>query len=90
MAWPGERRFPPNWNTLRAQVFTRDGHRCTMCGSNAQLECDHINDAHDHTLANLRTLCKTCHTRRTTEQATQARGAGPLRKRPTEPHPGIR
>lgn len=61
---------PRNWNTIRKQVYDRDGYTCVNCGAgggpngNSELHADHIlprsRDGPD-TLQNLRTLCSECH-----------------------------
>ena len=56
------------WRTLRRQIVTRDGHRCTVCGvalGKGQHRVDHIvpmKEAPHLALvpSNLRTLCATC------------------------------
>ena len=94
MTWGSGRNLPPNWSTLRRQRFTLDGWACVDCGhhdpTGRTLECDHIGHRDDHRLEQLRTRCAPCHARRTKAQAAAARGAGPLRKRPPEAHPGHR
>ena len=47
----------------RQQVFERDGHRCTRCGSKADLTVDHdipLAKGGTNALDNLRTLCGGC------------------------------
>ncbi|MFV1991726.1 MAG: HNH endonuclease [Acidimicrobiales bacterium] len=62
------------WKRLRQQAFARDGHECVRCGSHEQLEADHmiarIDGGRDE-LENIRTLCRSCHRRRTSIQAHQ-------------------
>jgi hypothetical protein len=51
---------------LHRQVFTRDGHRCTLCGSKHALEVDHIiprAKGGPDSLENLRLLCRSCNQR---------------------------
>ena len=48
----------------RREVLERDGNACVWCGSQVDLEFDHIIryvDGGDHSAANLRTLCAVCH-----------------------------
>ena len=52
-------------------------------------DIDHIDDEHDHSDANLRGMCEPCHDHRSAMQGVAARGDGPLRRRPAEPHPGM-
>ena len=50
-------------------VFNRDHYRCVNCGGPGRLEADHIvpmekgGDFYD--LANIQTLCRVCHIRKT-------------------------
>lgn len=63
-----------------------------ICGSIEHLEVDHIGDPADHSLDNLRLLCRTHHRRRTGQQGAQAAAAARARRprrRPEEPHPGL-
>lgn len=48
-------------------------------------DCDHIDDPHDHSLANLQWLSRPCHQAKTQREA---RAANPQRKRQPEQHPG--
>lgn len=56
------------WRKLRLQIIARDGG-CTACGRTDRLDVDHIipwdrgGPWFDPT--NLRTLCRTCHNRKT-------------------------
>lgn len=92
---PSRRRspLPPDWNTRRQRVFTRDDWACTRCGhydpSGKTLECDHIRDPDDHSLQNLQTLCTRCHREKTAHQANAARRRKYNRLRKPEPHPGL-
>lgn len=89
MAAPSRRRspLPGNWAQLRRQTFARDGHMCVMCGTTERLECDHVGPHDVHTLDNLQTLCRACHSRKTSRDANRAK---PTRKRPTtNRHPGL-
>lgn len=60
---------------VRDVVFERDKYKCQICGSSEQLEVDHINSVYSvlkdkypmsklNTLENLRTLCKSCNSRK--------------------------
>lgn len=58
---------PPDWPTIRGRALRRDGRRCVLCGSRQELEVDHIQPVATHPeleldLANVRTLCRPCHT----------------------------
>jgi len=56
------------WTELRDKVIARD-NKCLKCGSKSQLEVDHIraivNGGGMWDINNLRTLCHTCHVRKT-------------------------
>lgn len=57
-------------NTIKKEVYERDGGRCTKCQSTFKLEYDHINPfamGGESTLANLRLLCFSCNQRRLKE-----------------------
>ena len=59
------------WEKARKAALIRDGYRCRNCGKAGRLEVDHIvplekkGAAYD--LANLRTLCRSCHIKITYE-----------------------
>lgn len=67
--------YPPTseWQALRDQVFERDGHRCTYCGSDGNgfsLHCDHvlaISQGGTHSLENLTTACQSCNSSKKAE-----------------------
>jgi 5-methylcytosine-specific restriction enzyme A len=96
--WENSRRreeLPDDWPKIRARVLKRDGYRCTWLMRSGRrckqpgTEVDHIGDKHDHSEANLRTLCAHHHTERTGEQAAQAAAAWRAKgRRPPEQHPG--
>jgi 5-methylcytosine-specific restriction protein A len=55
------------WKTLRLQALRRDGFRCRDCGARGRLEVHHVRPVRTHPelaydLANLRSLCGSCHT----------------------------
>ena len=60
------------WTALRRRVFERDGYRCRSCGKAGRLEADHIKPLHKggrpYDPANLQTLCRTCHIRKTADE----------------------
>lgn len=63
-------RKSPRWQVVRFAAKRRDGWKCVSCGSNRDLEVDHIRPVRDapelaYTLDNLQTLCTSCHTRKT-------------------------
>jgi hypothetical protein len=50
----------------RTKVFIRDGRKCVLCGSNKEINADHIvpvarDESKVYDLANGRTLCIDCH-----------------------------
>jgi hypothetical protein len=52
---------------LRTQVFERDGYRCRHCGTDEDLQADHIHPevlGGPTELANLQTLCGPCNLRK--------------------------
>ena len=58
------------WKRLRVEALRRDGWQCVSCGASGRLEVDHINPVRvapelAFDLANLQTLCPSCHTRKT-------------------------
>ena len=56
------------WSRTRRAVLERDGYRCVLCGAWALLlDIDHIvplAEGGTSDMANLRTLCATCHAKR--------------------------
>jgi 5-methylcytosine-specific restriction protein A len=94
-AWVGSSRrsrLPADWPKRRRIVLDRDP-LCRLAFADIctgrSTEVDHRHPGDDHSLGNLQGACAPCHRRKTLAEAAQARGAGPLKKRPTEPHPGI-
>jgi 5-methylcytosine-specific restriction endonuclease McrA len=74
--WENEARYrrtsggtnPPDWPKRRAVVYDRDQGRCRRCGRELELIRCHIHhvkrrsEGGDHSLDNLVTLCRDCHT----------------------------
>lgn len=62
------------WMRRRDDVFARDGYICRSCGcivAPHQAECDHIvplASGGTDDLANLQTLCKICHGKKSAEE----------------------
>ncbi len=54
---------------LRARM--RDGFRCVQCGSTNDLQVHHTKGFKSHRLADLKTLCRTCHNIETHKQGQQ-------------------
>ncbi|WP_394651378.1 HNH endonuclease [uncultured Acinetobacter sp.] len=53
--------------TLRMQVYERDGFACVTCGVQKNLSLDHIKPevlGGESTLENLQTMCKSCNSRK--------------------------
>lgn len=86
---------PVDWPARVAAVKARDRScRWTtehgVCASPVDLEVDHIGDPRDHSLDNLRALCRMHHKRRTALQANAAWQAKRIpRARPADKHPGL-
>lgn len=79
MGWSERRDLPADWSSIRLKVFKRDGYRCTWitdyderCPSAAE-ECDHIGSSADHSMSNLRSLCRYHHGVRTGIQGAEAK-----------------
>jgi 5-methylcytosine-specific restriction endonuclease McrA len=56
------------YRTQRERVFSRDGRICQVCGTDeGEMHIDHIisrKSGGDHSLDNLRVLCKSCNLRK--------------------------
>ena len=59
------------WRAARQAAFACDGWRCFKCGRRSGLECDHIRPIRKggdwYDMANLRTVCRSCHIQLTRE-----------------------
>lgn len=95
--WAGSNRrqeLPPDWLARRARILNRDGHRCTATmgdGSRCTWpasDVDHIKPGNDHSEANLRSLCRWHHARKSSAEGNAARFRSTQRRSP-EPHPGF-
>ena len=58
------------WKALRLVAIRRDGWRCVKCGRYGRMEVDHIESVRTapekaFDLANLQTLCPSCHGKKT-------------------------
>jgi 5-methylcytosine-specific restriction protein A len=82
--------YPPptgsggRWQTIRAAILDRDGHRCVLCGAQAT-QVDHIvprADGGDESPENLRSLCRRCHVRVTAAWWAQRRAWSKVRRAP--------
>jgi hypothetical protein len=59
----GQRLPNEEWQIIRAIVHERDGHACTYCGANKQLEGDHViplSRGGSNALTNITTACRPC------------------------------
>lgn len=59
-----EELYSKNWDNIRKIVYTRDNHRCVMCGKKGKVHAHHIvpvKVSHDNSLSNLVTVCEKCH-----------------------------
>ena len=67
-----ECRKHADYNLSRGIALKRDGWACVECGCREQLETDHViavvDEGSSHHPNNLRTLCSTCHRKRTNAQ----------------------
>lgn len=98
MAWEGSDRrlrLPPDWKQRVAAVWKRDGGQCTWKLPRTGKRCprkgadvDHIRNNDDHSLGNLRLLCRHHHDQKTQREALFGRARRKLPKRAEEPHPG--
>jgi hypothetical protein len=83
--WHGSNRrteLPKDWPERRRRVLRRDGYRCQAmvprdggletCGAPAT-EVDHIEPGDDHSEANLRSLCRLHHGRKSAAEGVAAR-----------------
>ena len=66
----GSEIYPPDWDSLRREVYSRDGYTCANCGSKGGTDGDTELHAHHivplsvggtNTVSNLVTLCADCH-----------------------------
>lgn len=99
--WKGsdrKQRLPADWPTLRMQVRIRSGGTCevirdstkTRCTNPAD-DCDHIIPGDDHSLENLRDICRWHHKAKSSAEGNQAQAVIRQKaKRPPERHPGLR
>jgi len=56
--------YTEDWESIRKQVYARDGNRCVMCGKKGRLHAHHIvpvRISHNNSLSNLVSLCERCH-----------------------------
>lgn len=80
------RQYGRRWRLLRAMILARDPV-CTLCGTAAATEVDHITPRHqggDDSEDNLRGVCGPCHARKTGQEGQAAR-----RRRGNPPTRGV-
>jgi 5-methylcytosine-specific restriction endonuclease McrA len=85
-------RLPSGWPKIRARILARDPI-CKKCGVRPSAFCDHIvAKADDHSDAGLQGLCGPCHDQKSSREGNDAQRANPRpgRRRPDEPHPGMK
>jgi 5-methylcytosine-specific restriction protein A len=74
----GLKRFPgaaavyrdPRWAVVRLEAKRRDGWKCVKCDARGKLEVDHIKPLRTNMelafdLANLQSMCPSCHSKKT-------------------------
>ena len=91
-------RLPHNWAELRAAVKARAGGQCEHIKAstgrrcpNPGTDCDHIQRGDDHTVSNLRWLCRWHHSRKSSAEGAEAmRTQRAKLTRPQPKHPGMR
>ena len=99
--WAGSNRkatLPPNWDTvIQPGILRRDQHKCQHVRADTYRKCgafanqvDHINQErrHDHSPANLQSLCEYHH--RIKSSAEGGRAAADRHRAARRRHPGIR
>ena len=60
---PVRYEYVKNWYKIRESIFNRDANKCKLCGSEENLEIDHIrpiSKGGTNKLSNLQILCKRC------------------------------
>lgn len=85
-------RLPSGWARIRAEILARDV-TCQICHVRPSTHCDHIvAKLDDHRPEGLQGVCGPCHDQKSSREGNEAQRANPRpgRKRPPEPHPGIR
>jgi 5-methylcytosine-specific restriction protein A len=81
-------RLPHDWPKRRAITLKNDP-TCQLrydCCTIVSTDVDHRIAGDDHRLSNLQGVCHPCHERKTIAE----RPTPPSRKRPQDPHPGLR
>lgn len=74
-----------DWGDLKRKAFRKYGRKCKNCGSNTNLECDHIEavalGGDQWSLDNLQILCYDCHKIKTAEDVGKLAQVKNLRKK---------
>ncbi|MBB1253184.1 HNH endonuclease [Streptomyces sp. OF3] len=84
------KRLPPGWKRIRARILARDPV-CALCGVRPSTHCDHIHaKTDDHSDTGLQGVCGPCHDAKSSREGNAAPRTRPGRRRPPEPHPGMR
>lgn len=97
--WQGSSRkatLPKDWRKIREQVLNRDRGKCTWraggikCDRDAN-QVDHIVPGSDHSLSNLRALCREHHAIKSSSEGGRAKRRVSRYRvaRPSEQHPGL-
>ena len=93
--WQGSdrrERLPSGWMKIRAAILARDPV-CVLCGVRPSTHCDHIKaKTDDNRPQSLQGVCTECHAQKSSREGNAAQRAAqrPGRRRPEEPHPGLR
>lgn len=85
-------RLPRGWARIRADILARD-KTCVLCGVRPSTHCDHIVAKADlNGLSDLQGVCGPCHDQKSSREGNEAQRNNPRpgRRRPQEPHPGLR
>jgi hypothetical protein len=78
----GQRLPADVWQIVRSIVLERDGNACTYCGTDKQLEGDHVvplSRGGSNVFANLATACRRCNLSKGSKTADEWRVARTLR-----------
>jgi hypothetical protein len=79
-AFDGLRLPSGDWHIVRSIVLERDGYACIYCGSDKQLEGDHIvplSRGGSNAFANLATACRPCNVSKGPKTLKEWRGSDP-------------
>jgi 5-methylcytosine-specific restriction endonuclease McrA len=85
-------RLPSGWARIRAEILARDV-TCQICHVRPSTHCDHIVAKADRNgPSDLQGVCGPCHDQKSSREGNDAQRANPKpgRRRPDEPHPGLR